>query len=149
MYAIMASLSFGDGRKLIKFGNYNLDGVALGEGAFGKVELATHKKLKTKVALKFVDIRNIKDDYELKYLTREALLLHQMKHANIARIIQVVTTKEIYCLCVEFVPGETLLDDLSNARIYSEEKTKGIAGQLCGAIAYMHGKGIIHRDLKL
>ena len=53
--------------------------VKLGEGSFGKVEQATHKKLKTKVALKFVDIRKIKDDYELKYLTREALLLHQMK----------------------------------------------------------------------
>ena len=144
----MASL--GDGRRLIKFGNYNLDCVALGEGAFGKVELATHKKLKVKVALKFVDIKRIKDDYELKYLTREAQLLHRMKHANIARIIEVVTSKEIYCLCVEFVPGETILDDLRNAGgFYSEQKTKGIAGQLCGAIAYIHGKGIIHRDLKL
>ena len=136
-------------RKLLKFGNYNLDGISLGEGSFGKVEKATHTKVKTKVALKFVELKNIKDGYESKYLTREAQLLLDLKHANIARIIEVVTSKELYCLCIEYVQGHTLLDDLNIHGLYSEQKTKEIAGQLCGAIAYIHAKGVIHRDLKL
>ena len=146
---ILKMASFGDGRKLLKFGNYNLDGVSLGEGAFGKVEKATHTKVKTKVALKFVEIKKIKDDYELKYLTREAQLLLELKHDNIARVIEVVTSKEIYCLCVEYVPGRTLLDDLQNNGIFSEQKAKEVAAQLSGAITYIHARGIIHRDLKL
>ena len=87
-------------RKLLKFGNYNLDGKSLGEGSFGKVEKATHTKVKTTVALKFVERKNIKDGYESKYLTREAQLLLDLKHANIARIIEVVTSRELYCLCI-------------------------------------------------
>ena len=35
----------------------------LGEGAFGKVELATHKYLKSKVALKLINLRTLTDTY--------------------------------------------------------------------------------------
>ena len=71
---ILKMASFGDGRKLLKFGNYNLDGVSLGKGAFGKVEKATHTKVKTKVALKFVEIKKIKDDYSKVSIKRPVLL---------------------------------------------------------------------------
>lgn len=42
-----------------------------------------------------------------------------------------------------------MLEELRRKRKLPENNAKDIASQMIGAIAYMHGKRIIHRDLKL
>jgi serine/threonine protein kinase len=137
------------GKKLISIGNYSLDGVALGEGSFGKVELATHSLLNTKVAAKVVVRSTITDPYVERNIHREATLLLSIKHPNIVRMIEVILSREIYCLIIEYVAGGTLLDKLQVIGHFCERDAKIIGGQLIGALAYLHSKQILHRDLKL
>ena len=81
----------------------------IGEGSFGKVELAYHLKTRTNVALKLVYLKHIKNPYVKKNLQREAQILLNLFHPNIVRVIEVCTTSEIYCLSLEYVQGEKIL----------------------------------------
>ena len=49
----------------------------------------------------------------------------------------------------ELCSGGELFDYLVEKGRVSESETRIIFGQLCLAVAYIHGKGILHRDLKL
>ena len=71
------------------------------------------------------------------------------RHPNIVRVIEVCTTKEIYCLCLEYIQGMDLLEALRNVGKFPEARVKEISGQVIGAIAYLHTRKILHRDLKL
>ena len=74
-------MSFG-GRKLKAIGNYNLDGYSLGEGSFGKVELAHHAKTRTKVALKLIHLKSITNQYVKDNLQREARILVTLRYVD-------------------------------------------------------------------
>ena len=63
-------------------GNYNLDGYSLGEGSFGKVELAHHAKTRTKVALKLIHLKSIENQYVKDNLQREARILVTLRHVD-------------------------------------------------------------------
>ena len=45
--------------------------------------------------------------------------------------------------------GLTLLEDLNEKKRYNEKIAKEIAKQIADALQYLHGKRVIHRDLKL
>jgi serine/threonine/tyrosine protein kinase RAD53 len=51
-------------------------------------------------------------------------------------------------LVLEYVPGGDLLDYILKNNGVSEEQARDIVLQTCEALAYCHGRGITHRDLK-
>jgi serine/threonine/tyrosine protein kinase RAD53 len=51
-------------------------------------------------------------------------------------------------LVLELIKGGDLLDYILRNEGLSEDVTKHIVYQLCQALAYIHEKGITHRDLK-
>lgn len=128
-------------------GNFNLCGKTLGKGAFGVVEKAFHVKTKSLVALKLFD--RLKNHENEQFVCAEVEILSGLKHANIVRLIGICTTQTVFCVALEFINGSTLADTLEKCQKINEIEAKSIAGQLIGALAYLHQNGVIHRDLKL
>lgn len=128
--------------ELSTVGNYTL-GKLVGKGSFGKVYLATHKLTNgTKVVLKSAQ----KNDANL---AREIHHHRQLIHPHIARLYEVIVTEKLVWLVLEYCPGDELYNHLIKNGRLPLEKTRKIFAQLCGAVAYVHQKSCVHRDLKL
>lgn len=135
---------------LSRLGNYHLSGKCLGKGSFAKVYEATHRHLNTKVALKTMNITEMKDSYMKKHYKREALLLSKLSHPSIIALFEVMETKNHYCIVLEF-GGENLCDYVrAQKRGRLDEITaRTMARQLASAVSHMHSRYVVHRDIKL
>ena len=135
---------------LTRIGNYQLQSVTLGEGAFAHVQLAKHVLLGTKVALKITDTSKIQDLYIRNNLNREAAILAHLNHPNVVKLIEICSARPFHCLVLDYVPGaRTIGDIVGEYGAVVEESAVDINRQLVSALMYIHSKGILHRDLKL
>ncbi|KKK17943.1 hypothetical protein P175DRAFT_0494394 [Aspergillus ochraceoroseus IBT 24754] len=129
-------------KDLRNVGNYTL-GRLIGKGSFGKVYLASHKLTNgSKVVLK----SSSKDDTNL---AREIHHHRQFLHPHIARLYEVIVTEKLVWLVLEYCPGDELYNYLLQNGPLHIDKVKKIFTQLVGAVAYVHSKSCVHRDLKL
>ncbi|XP_022799841.1 serine/threonine-protein kinase par-1-like isoform X2 [Stylophora pistillata] len=136
---------------LKRIGTYDLTGNRLGKGNFAYVELATNRITNSKVAMKVIDTRKIKDDYVKRNILREARLLKKVNHPNIVRLYETLKQHSIYCIVTEYVSGGELLTHLRSQpeSKLSESQARPIMRQLISALHHMHENGIVHRDLKM
>lgn len=62
---------------------------------------------------------------------------------------EVIATESSIWIVTELCSGGELFDYLAEKGRLAEDESKFLFGQLCLAVAYLHEKGIVHRDLKL
>jgi serine/threonine protein kinase/Tol biopolymer transport system component len=118
-------------------GPYRVEGI-LGSGGMGVVYSAQDTRLKRRVALKVLPSAFIHDPERSARFQREAEVLAQLNHPNIAHIFGA----EESALAMEFVEGES-----PKGPMPFDEAWK-IALQTADALEYAHERGVIHRDLK-
>jgi eukaryotic-like serine/threonine-protein kinase len=84
----------------------------LGEGGMGEVYRATDTKLKRDVAIKVLPQEFTEDKERLARFEREAQLLAQLHHPNIASIFGLEESDGTSALVMELVEGPTLAERL-------------------------------------
>ncbi|KAA8497116.1 Serine/threonine-protein kinase SAPK10 [Porphyridium purpureum] len=118
----------------------------LGKGSYGVTICATHDASGAQVAIKLLR-RGESIDVKVR---RE--LMHQLypplTHVNIARLFTVFLTPKYLALVMELCSGGDLFDFLVNAE-NSLPRLRTVFSQVVWAAAFMHSKGISHRDIKL
>jgi len=129
-----------------KLGRYEIT-AKLGEGGMGEVFRATDTKLKREVALKVLPVAFVVDPERIARFEREAQLLAQLQHPNIASIYGLEEADGTRALVMELVEGPTLADRLAQGSL-SIEESLAVARQIAEALEEAHEKGIVHRDLK-
>ena len=120
--------------------------VLLGEGAFGKVFAATTSS-GDQVAIKHIDC----NPGEMpSLLQREVTILQQLTHPHIVRLLEV--NRMCFAIDLVFELCETTLRRIikhsANSELLSSSTTSRYALQLFEALAYVHSKDIMHRDVK-
>lgn len=105
--------------------------------------MGTHRITSTRVAIKQIPKAMSAS------LTREIHHHRQLHHPHIAQMYEVIATESYIWIITELCSGGELFDYLAEKGRLSEDETRVIFGQLCLAVAYLHGSGIVHRDLKL
>src|SRR5512139_2367724 len=129
-----------------RIGSYEVTG-KLGEGGMGEVWRATDTKLKREVAIKVLPAAFTEDKERLARFEREAQLLAQLHHPNIASIFGLEDSDGVRALVMELVPGPTLAERLESGAL-SITESLSTALQIAQALEEAHDKGIVHRDLK-
>jgi len=119
----------------------------LGEGGMGEVWRATDTKLKRDVAIKVLPAAFTEDRERLARFEREAQLLAQLHHPNIASIFGLEESGGTKALVMELVEGPTLAERLEQGALPLDESLS-FARQIAEALEAAHEKGIVHRDLK-
>jgi serine/threonine protein kinase len=119
-------------------------GEALGTGnctQIKKAELKNYTKTNrgAGVAIKLYDG---KSDVEPD-LKKEAKILSQCDHPNIVKLYEVTKVNNRISLVLELCDGGNVLTRLP----YTEAEASRIVKQVTSAIAYMHGKNMMHRDV--
>jgi len=117
----------------------------LGRGAFGLVYKGVYQG-----GVVAVKAMAISDDDVRELITREVSLLKEVSHAAIVKFIGISKrAAQELLLVMEFVPGGELYDLLTDASIDVSWAMKlSWASDIASALAYLHDKSIIHRDLK-
>ena len=138
-------------RRLAAVGNYQLLTTTLGKGSFSKVKLANHVILNKQIALKVITLSEIEDPYVKKNTQREAFIMAKLNHPNVVALHEVCSTKDFFCLAIDFYPGGTLCDlvqDHPDGRL-EEKQARIYFRQIVDGLNHIHSKHIIHRDMKL
>lgn len=79
-------------------------------------------------------------------LRAAAVLKRLVYHPNIVHLIEVIKENDRFILIQEYVDGMTLWDLLATRP--SARKKEALFLQLLSVVAYAHGHGIMHRDIK-
>ena len=128
-------------------GRYSLER-ELGRGGMGIVFLARDLRLERVVAVKLLPPDRAKDAAARERFVREARMAAQLSHPNIIPIHAVEEFGDFVFFVMSFVDGETL-----GARVRRESALKPhdaarILREVAWALAYAHGQGVVHRDVK-
>ena len=130
-----------------KLGSYEVL-AQIGAGGMGEVYQAHDTKLARDVAIKVLPEAFAHDAERLSRFQREAKMLAQLNHPNIATIHGLEQSGGTSYLVMELVSGETLAERVKRDGAVPVEEALAIAKQIAEALEAAHEKSIIHRDLK-
>ena len=119
----------------------------LGEGGMGEVYRARDSRLDRDVAIKVLPAAFTEDADRLARFEREAKLLAQLHHPNIASIFGLEESSGVRALVMELVEGDDLSALIARGPMPPGEALP-IAKQIAEALETAHEQGIVHRDLK-
>jgi len=123
-------------------------GKTLGRGAFSTVKLATNRRTKEQFAVKIMNT-GPSGKASLINAKQELSILRQLDHESIMKVEAAFTEAHKTYFVTEYLPGGELLQSLVNRGTYTEEDAQACFLKLIKALEYIHGKGIVHRDIKL
>jgi serine/threonine protein kinase len=119
----------------------------IGAGGMGVVYRAHDQKLKRDVALKALPPGALADDAARSRFNREALALSQLNHPSICTIYGIEEADGQTYIVMEYVDGRPLDKAIPSGGL-AIETTIQYGAQIADALAYAHGQGLLHRDLK-
>src|SRR2546421_8311442 len=96
----------------------------VGRGGMGEVYRARDTKLKREVAIKILPEEFSRDPDRVNRFQREAEVLAQLNHPNIAAIYDLAEANGSRFLVLELVDGETLADRIARGSIPIDEALK-------------------------
>ncbi|WP_372894606.1 protein kinase [Stieleria sp.] len=144
----------------------------IGRGGMGIVYEAEQESLGRRVAIKVLPKQSLLDDDALQRFRREASTAAAMHHSNIVPIFGTGQSDGTHYLVMQLIRGESLDRLISTAETHGKasEPPSGdgsdkssnetpiqtsdcriaaeIAAQISDGLAYAHGNGVLHRDVK-
>jgi serine/threonine protein kinase len=125
-------------------GRYRL-GPRLGRGGMADVHEAHDLRLDRHVAIK--RYRTAAHGVGLRRFMAEAELLAKLSHPGLLTVFDVSFDGERPFLVLRLAPGGSLRDRLDTGSL-SPDRVAEIGASVAQVLAYVHGEGIVHRDVK-
>lgn len=120
----------------------------LAAGAFGEVHVARDTRLDRLVALKLLRAADLPSTHDASAVLAEARRLARVRHPHVVTVHGAEHVGEHVGLWMELVPGESLADLVARQGPLPESDVLRIARDLAGALAAVHGAGLVHGDVK-
>lgn len=120
----------------------------LGRGGMGNVYKATDTMLGREVALKMLHPQLTMQEQFLERFKKEARVLAQLLHPNIAVIYNFIEQGGNHFMVMEYVEGNSLDDLLKKYKILPPEFIVPVFIQVLEGLQHAHRKNIFHRDIK-
>ena len=123
----------------------------LGEGGFGIVYEAYDPQLDRAIALKVAKLGG-DSEQRIKRFLREAKSAANLRHPHIVPLYEFGQDGDQFYLALAYIPGQSLNQVLSELNAKKEKmncrRAATLVRHLAEALAYAHGLGIVHRDIK-
>ena len=134
-----------------QFDEYHIDSL-LGTGNMAAIYLGTDNVLGRKAAIKMIGQGFQTDEEYVMRFQREARAIAQLNHPHIVQLYRYGEVDGVLYMAMQYIEGAslaTVLESYKEDREYIEtEEAARIVREICGALDYAHGKGVIHRDVK-
>lgn len=120
----------------------------IARGGMATVYLATDLRLERRVAVKVMH-GHLADDsqYKARFI-QEARSAARLAHPNVVNVYDQGQDADTAYLVMEYLPGITLRDLLSEHRVLTTVQAMDILEAVLSGLAAAHKHGIVHRDLK-
>src|SRR5687768_16278746 len=128
-------------------GEYSLQR-ELGRGGMGVVYLARDVQIDRDVAIKVLPTHLARDAEAHDRFLREARTAAELSHPNIVPIHRVGEARGFVFFAMSYVEGETLGERLRARGPFPPADASRVLREVAWALAYAHGRGIVHRDVK-
>ncbi|MBP7688341.1 MAG: protein kinase [Thermoflexales bacterium] len=119
----------------------------LGSGGMATVFKAYHAALDRYVAIKVLHPAFKQDPNFLSRFQREARIVAKLEHPHIVPVFDFSEANGQPYLVMRFIEGETLKAHLAT-RDLSVADVRRVIKPVADALAYAHGQGVLHRDVK-
>ncbi|KAH6678837.1 kinase-like domain-containing protein [Plectosphaerella plurivora] len=119
----------------------------VGRGAFGKVRIVERKDTNLSFALKYIRKDEVVRSESVRNIIRERRMLEHVNHPFICNLRYSFQDIEYMYLVVDLMSGGDLRFHISR-KTFTEEAVRFWISELGCALRYIHGQGIIHRDVK-
>jgi beta-lactam-binding protein with PASTA domain/tRNA A-37 threonylcarbamoyl transferase component Bud32 len=120
----------------------------IARGGMATVYLATDLRLERRVAIKIMHGHLLDDAQFRERFIQEARSAARLAHPNVVNVFDQGQDTDMAYLVMEYLPGITLRDLLTEHRVLTAEQTFDIMEAVLGGLAAAHKAGIVHRDLK-
>src|SRR5947209_11805573 len=120
----------------------------VGTGGMSSVYKARDRLLERNVALKVLHDQYTSDDDFVERFKREARAVAQLSHPNIVTVIDRGEDGGRQYIVFEYIDGENLKELLVRSGRLSVRDALELGLQIARALAFAHGQGLVHRDVK-
>lgn len=119
----------------------------VGSGTYGKVFKGLHVYTNNSVALKRIRMEGERDGFPVTAV-REVKLLQSLRHLNIVNLVEVMVEKNDCFMVFEYLAHD--LTGILNHPTFrlDDAQRKHMSKQLFEGLDYLHGRGVLHRDIK-
>src|SRR5687768_16437457 len=128
-------------------GEYSLQR-EIGRGGMGIVYLARDVQLERDVAIKVLPVSLARTPASRERFVREARTAAGLSHPHIVPIHRVGEAEGFVFFVMSYMEGETLGERLRSRGPLPAADAARVLREVAWALAYAHGRGIVHRDVK-
>ena len=126
----------------------------IAQGKFGNVRLTSVENDPKKYATKLYEREKVENNEMKRNLQNEIKILKYLQHPNIIKLYDIKKSKKHFFLIFEYCNGGTLSEALEkyiekNGKPFSEEIIQYLMIQIIDAFKCIHGKSIMHGNIKL
>ncbi len=123
-------------------------GRELGGGGMSRVFIARDTRLEREVVVKMLS-PELAQELSVERFGREIALAAALQHANIVPVLSAgVTSEGLPFYLMPFVEGASLRDRVGEGRTMPIADVLLVLNDVSRALAYAHGRGVVHRDIK-
>ena len=124
----------------------------IASGGMGTVYRAYNAFAAREVALKVLRSDRSDDPDFVRRFEREADIMAELRHPNIAQVYEVGHVDDYYFIEMEYMPGGNLHSEIKSLRSAKQRMSMtqalDILRQISSALEFAHGRGLVHRDIK-
>lgn len=120
----------------------------VGRGGMAMVYEAARETDGKRFALKMMSHKLAYDTTALSRFREETKIVASFDHENLTRLIDGFSAYGTQFLVMEYCAGPGLDRVTASRQPIAERLVRPIVGQLAGALGYVHGCGVLHRDVK-
>ncbi|KIP05503.1 hypothetical protein PHLGIDRAFT_74242 [Phlebiopsis gigantea 11061_1 CR5-6] len=120
----------------------------VGKGAFGKVRVVQHKQTRDLYALKYINKAKCVRMKAVANIIQERRLLEEIDHPFVVNLRYAFQDDENCFFVLDLMLGGDLRFHLERLGSLTEETVRFYMAELSSALAFLHEKRIIHRDIK-
>ena len=119
----------------------------LGGGGMSRVFVATDRSLGRKVVIKLLS-PELTAGVNIERFRREIQVAARLQHPHIVTLLSAGENGDVVYYTMPFIEGESLRESLQKTGSMSVRDVIRILYDVADALAYAHGRGVIHRDIK-
>lgn len=120
----------------------------LGSGGMAVVYRGRDLRTRREVALKTLRPEYRKDPDTRAKFRREARTTAFLAHPNVIRVYDLFEDDDAPWAVLEYAPGNSLKEEIAQRGPFSVEETAQLLEQMANALDHLHGRGLVHLDVK-
>jgi mitogen-activated protein kinase kinase kinase len=121
----------------------------IGSGAFGSVYLAVNRDSGSLMAVKEIKFQELSGLPNLYSQIKDELsVMEMLHHPNVVEYYGIEVHRDKVYIFEEYCQGGSLAALLEHGRIEDEGIIQVYTMQMLEGLAYLHSKGVVHRDIK-